>query len=300
MKIESDATVDARPAFPIALDSLWDQAAKKRDEVAMVIESEFKSQNVIAWIRKSQPGEYPLYVIAESWIPKGETNYSVSFDRNYLKVTVSVQPYRLNPFRYEAKLKHGGNRIFNGENWLLKNTEQKELLKKLVGYLIQGGKKPDLSHFKYSIFSKFRYAIAKSKVGSFFPSILIPSEYKFIPEARPSRWPVVWWWSGLLFTLIGLFLMGLTGEGPSLGPLLFLVGISSLIIFAIVKFFRRETLDVIPKQSVRTPRREFRVDSWHVSVPGAGEQFEQFRERIYNVVKTKDPSVEIIPNYIKG
>ena len=91
----NETAIDARPVLPVSQDSLWDHAAKKRDNIASIIDSEFKQQNITAWIRKSQPGEYPLYVLVDIWIPKGETSQSVTLDRNFLKVIISVAPCRV-------------------------------------------------------------------------------------------------------------------------------------------------------------------------------------------------------------
>ena len=55
---------------------------------------------------------------------------------------------------------------------------------------------------------------------------------------------------------------------------------------------RRPVLQAIPKQSMRTPRREYLIDSWHVSVPGAGRGFDDFKKRIYGAATPGDSVIE--------
>src|SRR6266536_1641743 len=88
-------TLDARPALPVSTSgqSLWDRAAERRDEIATSIETFFRDRNISAWVRRSKPGEYPLFVAVDSWMPVGETEVAAIVDKSYLSITISVEPY---------------------------------------------------------------------------------------------------------------------------------------------------------------------------------------------------------------
>jgi|GEM_PF-3097214 len=277
--MDTQITIDARPALPISLDSLWDIAANKRDNFSTVINSEFEENNIIAWVRKSKPGEYPLYVVVDSWIQKGETNRSVQLDRSSLKLTILVDPCRVHPLTYKAELNRQG-RTFLGEHWEMQEAE----LREIVVYLIQGGSKPKFLQPKVSILEQI--------IGAVIPFIGNPPENKLIQEARPNHatTPNILGWGGLGMTAI--YLLNGGTELFSDQPLIILTAIASPII-AVAISKRREIIESIPKQPLRTPRREYRVDSWHVSVPGAGENFDQFRQRLYDVVNDKEPNIEM-------
>jgi hypothetical protein len=193
-------------------------------------------------------------------------------------VTLSVDPCRVHTLTYKAESNRQG-RAFNAEHWELDDVE----LRELVVYLIKGGKKPK--------FFRSRFSAVERIIGAFIPFILNSMKNKLIPEARPNHWTMlnVLGWSGLLVATISL------ANGIDFTPQRFLVTLIAIgaLIVAVVMSNRRETIEVVPKQSLRTPRREFRVDSWHVSVPSAGEQFEQFRQRLYNVIKAKEASIEM-------
>ena len=177
--METKNVIDARPILPISEKSLWDRAAERRDEIASRIDAEFNKRNITAWIRKSKPGEYPLYVVVNSWIQVLESELAVTFDKSSLQVTISVDPYREYPLIFKVELNHQG-REFSHEHYTLSLAEISELAR----YLIEGGSKP--SFFKQRI------------IGAF-----IPSENKLIPEARRNYWtlPMVLGWGGIIVTL---------------------------------------------------------------------------------------------------
>jgi len=114
MDMQAAATLapmkDARPALPVSEHSLWDRAAQKRDEIANIIEAELGKQNLVGWVRRSKPGEYPLYVAVDSWLPLNETEISKTFDRSFLNLDLRRSlsrasadlPGRARPPRQEA------------------------------------------------------------------------------------------------------------------------------------------------------------------------------------------------------
>ena len=168
MQNETGSTIDARPILPVSLDSLWDCAAKRRDHIAFVIATEFEKQHISAWIRKSQPGEYPLYILVESWIRKEETSHSVSFDRGSLKLTITVEPWRTYNLIYKAELtKHGKNHI--AQHWDISDDE----LRELALHVSHGGDKPTFFHRQFSLIELFFVA------------------NPLIPEARPNRYRAI-------------------------------------------------------------------------------------------------------------
>src|SRR5262249_42907190 len=86
--------VDARPILPVSKNSLWNKAAEHRDEIASRIEARLEKLHLKGWVRKSQPGEYPLYIAVDVWRPVDESSLTGTFERSSLKITIEVEPYR--------------------------------------------------------------------------------------------------------------------------------------------------------------------------------------------------------------
>jgi len=284
-------SIDARPALPISTsaDSLWDRAAERRDWVAAYIGRFFKSRGIDAWVRVSKPGEYPLFVAVDSWMPVGQTDITATLDKSFLCVTISVAPYLESPLLYKVEL-HRHGRKFSAEHWSLSADE----LQELVCYLLDGGKRPR--------FFVNRVPLALRVIGAFVPFVGRPPRNKLIPEARPnlmSSAPALLFYAGILLVAMAAqwFLTDPGdefGEGGGSAMLSAWAAMAALAMFSVAAWMvrRRPVVEAIPKQSVRTPRREYQVDSWHVSVPGAGEQFERFKQRIYDVARSSDRSID--------
>jgi hypothetical protein len=234
--------LDARPALPVSTsgESLWDRAAERRDEIAASIETFFADRDISAWVRKSKPGEYPLFVAVDSWKPVSETEVAAIVDKSSLSITISVAPYQQAQILYEVMLRRHAKKLA-AMHWELSAEELQELL----AYLLEGGKKPR--------FFRNRVPLLKRVI----PFVGRQPKNKLIKEARPRR-----------------------------------VAAFAGAIAALARRKRRPVVQAIPKQSLRSPRREFGVDSWHVSVPCPSEQFENFRQRVYRAASASDPSIE--------
>lgn len=280
--MDAKTMMDARPALPISDKSLWDQAERTCDDISSIINEEFKAQNITAWVRRSQPGEYPVYVVVDSWIQREESPLAVTFDKSFLKVTISVDPYREYPLLYKVELNRYGRSLSN-ERWVLSHSEVRELAR----YQIQGGEKPS--------FMRPEVSAIEGIIGAFIPFIGKPPENKLILDARPNyrTLPVALTASGLI-AAFGLWIAfsDQYEDNTALSVLCLLVAAGFVFVAAYISH-RRPVAEAIPKQPIRTPRREFRIDSWHVSVPCAGTQFESFRDRLYTAVSTKDPDILI-------
>jgi hypothetical protein len=167
--------VDARPALPVATggNSLWDRAARYRDGIVATIESQFERRGIRAWVRKSKPGEYPLFVAVDSWLPVGESDSAATVDKSSLMITISVAPYLETPILYKVELNRHAKQ-FSAEYWELPPDE----LDELVAYLLDGGKRPR--------FFDQRVPLALRLVGMFVPSVGDGKKNELIAEARPS------------------------------------------------------------------------------------------------------------------
>jgi hypothetical protein len=279
--------IDARPALPTSESSLWDAATERCDKVYSIIDSELKNQNITAWIRKSKPGEYPLFVAVESWIQSENTENAVFLKRSFLKVIVLVEPCREYKFTYNVELERSGKQLISNY-WKLADDELRELVK----YLIQGGEKPKFFKSRISLIERF--------IGIFIPFFGKPPENELIPEARPNLfYTLVSILGGISGIIVGIIisagiLIALNEDNfPSeLFQFLFVAFVVLVFAFVVVKK-DREVVEVVPVQPLRSPRREFRIDSWHVSVPGAGQQFEQFKQRLHDVIRTKESNIEM-------
>lgn len=286
MDMQAAATLapmkDARPALPVSEHSLWDRAAQKRDEIANIIEAELGKQNLVGWVRRSKPGEYPLYVAVDSWLPLNETEISKTFDRSFLKLEISVDPYREHPLIYRAELVRHGRKL-TGQSHVFSADEVAELGR----YVVNGGSKPRFFRPRTPWLGRF--------VMAFIPFVPDPNENKLLRDARPTHFTpaaLLGWCGAIVATMAGFAFFGSLeqySEEPRLAGWFLLLGIACMVAAAVIAH-RRPKCEAVPKQCKRTPRREYRVDAWHVSVPGAGRDFSEFRERLYNAVMLKDAS----------
>ena len=286
--MDQPTKIDARPVLPVSDNSLWDQAAKERDGVVNLIAMEFDKRNMLVWIRKSKPGEYPMFEVVDSWRQIAQSALTTTLDKGTLTITNEVNPYNQHPMHYKVDLSCHA-REFRGTHWQLSSDEIGEL----VNYLIEGGTKP--RYFRSRVPALLRI------IGLVIPFVGNKPKNKLLAEARTNyrTLPMFLSCGGLVVLMIAMIAVGVSTSGQeesdSVYGYYFLavaVGMVSLIVAAIIAG-RRRAATVVPKQSVRSPRREFRVDSWHVSVPGAGTEFEAFKDRLYNVVMSKTQETEI-------
>lgn len=284
--------IDARPTLPVSVadSSHWDRAAARRDEIAERICQRFEDRGITAWVRKSQPGEYPFVVQVDSWLPVEESDRSATIDRSSLVITISVDPYRESPIIYKVDLRRHAKHHCH-EFWAIQEHEIDEL----VTYMLDGGRRPQ--------FFAPRVPLLLRVMGAFIPFVGRAPRNKLIQDARPRFWTIP---TGVLLgSLIAAAIMAISAQedaaelfaqgyygDPSTeywwAMLVAIVGVVS----SIVLVHRRTVVQSIPKQSLRCPRREFRVDSWHVSVPGAGVNFDDFKRRIYAVAKSDEAGIE--------
>lgn len=192
-----------------------------------------------------------------------------------------MSPHFENPLIYEVTIKRHRRTLYK-EYWCLSSSD----ISKMILYLLNGGKKPT--------FFKSHDSVIKHIVKAFIP---LSSSNKLISEARPNYFTFsnILALSGtLMLILFGIAAMDQTSSYPrdNFRAIYFLIGVAAIIISVIISR-RRPRLDAVPKQSLRTPRREFLIDSWHSSVPNAGKQYERFRDRLYKTVSAKDTSIEI-------
>ncbi len=282
--------IDARPALPVsaANTSLWDRAAKRCDAIADRITTRFDERGITAWVRKSKPGEYPLLVAVDSWLPVNETDVAATIDRSSLVISLSVAPYLEFPLVYKVELRRHAKH-FTSEFWQLGDDD----IDQMVAYLLEGGERP---HF----FAP-RVPLALRIIGAFLPFVADEPKNELIHDARPRFWTVPT--AICLFALVAAGMLAFIAWGSAerydadfdspIGSYVWAALIAATgIVVANVLVRRRPVVQAIPKQSLRCPRREFRVDSWHVSVPGAGSQYDEFKQRIYRAAASDDTSIE--------
>lgn len=281
------ANIDARPILPLAVGgtSLWDRAEKIRDELADKIDAFFRQRRITARVQTSQPGMYPSEVVAECWIPAGESRVVAKAARSALTIRISVDPYREIPMRYDVELDRHGRRR-SGSYWKLSDPELHELL----AFMLDGGRLPQ--------FFRSRTHPILRLIAAFVPFLDAEEKNELIPEAKPSWFtlPLCLFYGGLA-TAILLFASALNskpydGSSPGLRIVFALVILAGSIIVSAYISGRRTVLQAVPKQPGRCPRRERLIDTWHVSVPGAGDDFYAFKQRIYTVACATDHRVQ--------
>ncbi|PJG50924.1 hypothetical protein CVM73_33670 [Bradyrhizobium forestalis] len=280
---------DARPILPVSSQSRWSWAAERRDEVAARIERSLAGLGLQGWVRKSQPGEYPLYVAVDVWRCLAETGLTGTFDRSHLKITIQVEPYRVHPIIFTAELSRH-QKEYEATYWEMPYEE----LDEMVAYLVQGGQKP--------AFFKSRIPLILRIIGSFVPLPMMKEyENELIEEAKPKYLTglTVLGWIGALAALAGFGQAFANADAYSYyddagRAQMISIGLTGLAIVGIAMWLsrRRPVYQAVAKQPLRTPRREFRVDSWQVSVPEAGNEFDSFKRRIAGALERMDPGLE--------
>src|SRR5262249_4454311 len=126
------------------------------------------------WVRKSQPGEYPLHVAVDVWRHIAETGLTGTFERSHLEVTIQVEPYHVHPIIFTAQLSRHKKK-YEATYWAMPFGE----LDEMVAYLVRGGEKP--AYFKSRIPLIARIAAA------FLPFLMKEYENELVEEAKPKR-----------------------------------------------------------------------------------------------------------------
>lgn len=142
------------------------------------------------------------------------------------------------------------------------------------------------------------YLVRGGKEPRFFTSKLETNE--LVGEAkRTSAWrsdvPNVLILVGV-FGLFGTFLRWAIAGDRYVGDycgICVIAGICGalLILGGYLAGLSKPILYVVPSQSFRTPRKAFLVDSWHVCVPEAGSDFQNFERRLVCAISPPGPSI---------
>lgn len=263
--------IDARPTFGASESSLWDKAREERDRIASLLDTTIRKLGLLVWVRKSKPGEYPIYVLVDNWKPVEVTGDFQTTERSSLKIVIEVDPYKKFPLNYTATLKRF-SKAWTASFWELPNTQIEEI----AVYLVKGGRKPTFFNFK-----------------------LLGLENDLIERARNTSFtiPKVLGWGGAIGAIVfytkandaSSYYHSIYNDSYFYLAIIF----GALSILGIYLANRRPVLYATPSQSLRTPRKEVLVDTWHVCVPDAGIDFGNFEKRIIDAIRVLDPSIEI-------
>lgn len=275
----------AFPVLPVTADSLWDQAARERDRIATRLEDAFRQRGIEAWIVRSKPGEYPPAVSVDSWIQRDEDSRCALLDRGSISISIKVDPYREHALTYRVALtRHSRN--LDATDWQLSDDEIREC----VNSMLDGGRKPS--------FFRPRLPWILRLIGAFLPFGPFVRRNRLIDVVRRGRW--TWPWALLAVALVSGVVAWSAAPNEDYGDekpdytQAIAIAVAALSLFgAAIIVWRRPVLDSVPKQPPRTPRRELRIDAWHVSVPGAGEDFAAFRQRLLGALAPADPSIDV-------
>ena len=156
-------------------------------------------------------------------------------------------------------------------------------------YLVRGGEKP-------KFFSWWVHPVVMV-IGVLFPPILYFLRERNETIEFPRRtWftiPKVLGWFGALGAFFVYFLGQYYYGSEAVYYNLFAAACAAMILVSWWLAARRPQRVAIPSQSLRTPRNEILVDSWHVSVPQAGDDFNKFKPRLFSAISSLDPNIEI-------
>ena len=160
-------------------------------------------------------------------------------------------------------------------------------LREIVGYLMVGGRKPKFFRPRAPLFVRL--------IDAIIPFVHLEPRNRIIKIARPNRFTVP-----TMLVAVGLVAVWFAygawqNEFEDSGNSWFVPVMLAAAAFVAASIIasRRKVLDAIPFQPARTPRREFLLDSWHVSVPEGGVDFLAFEERLLSRLRSLDKTIEL-------
>ena len=221
-------------------------------------------------------------------MPEDENETFRVTNRSKLAISINVDPYKQAPIIFDVNLE-GHKKAYARTHWSLENRD----LVSFCRFLVEGGSPPGYFDQKGNL--------ALNLVGAFFPPLLLLAllqreKNNWIPEATPKS--LTWGstlgsFGGVAFGLgiLGVMISENNYEYPSFGYLAAL-GAVFLVLGRIIMVRRKEVV-ATPKQPDRLPRMEFLVDSWSVSVPEGGANFDHFRNRIYSRLERLDSNIRV-------
>ena len=167
----NDATIDARPVFPVNDNSPWKEAELTRDRFADAIEERLASFDIRAQVSRSQPGEYPIRLFMQAWQPEEAGAEQTVTKRQALAIAIDVNPYLENPLIFDISV-NTGRRRYKKESWTLTDTDARDL----TDFALGKGAKPDVLKVRWG-----DILLGITVVGAFFVK-----KNKLIKSARPS------------------------------------------------------------------------------------------------------------------
>jgi len=254
---ESKDRLNAMPFLADAEDSIWEQAQKIRDQFATVISDALDEHGIEALVSVSQPGEFPIQVGLDVWLCVEDLSDSRRLSRQSFTVTVDANPFLEHPMLYTIHASVNG-RTYTYTDWDFGQTDILEL----TLWAIKEGERP--SYFKFRLLPDGR----KNK----------PVEYIKPPFMTLER--------GLGVAGAAMILMGF-----GISVLLSLIG-AGLIGYALYRVSRRSVQDSVVKRPRFSPRRLFLLDSWHASIPGTGDRYDDLRQRIETKLSAFDATID--------
>lgn len=269
---EPRTAVDARPFLPADANSPWTAAAERCDEMAQTAEEALEQCGVRALVLKSQLGEYPTTLSVTAWIPEDDAGATVAMRREWMTVTIEVNPYLEKPLIYHLRVRTK-HREYASVEYDVDGGDAAAL----VLFMLGRGPRPKVLTSRIELLSR---ALLESI--PFFPR-----QNQLVSEARPNRFT-------LPFVLVAgsavILFFGLAAGMPS--GIVWLLVAGALIAAFVIASRRPVSYNVVKRPEV-APRSLLLVDSWHTSIPGVGDCFDELVVRIERAVSRLDPTIHL-------
>ena len=249
-----ECLVNAKPIRPSSDKTDWTTAVEMRDGFAEEIRSSFTAEKVETLTITSANGIYPPWVKCEVWLPKdGRDNTRL---RSELEVRIEPRPYNKTSCVVSAILTKGGH--------------------------------------KYAVYSQTNFS--KSHIAEWILFMLDrggkPSNYRPIVGSLPwvNRNPIAndyrrnWLTTASIVFAISLFLFVIPVIFPSgFETFFYYAGIAGILAGVFILRKRRRRIHLI-SQPPETPRDTVPVDSWHTIIGELGNDFENTKKKLIDVI----------------
>ena len=282
MSIDAPAgIIDGRPVHRVSDDTIWGEAAARRNACHDAIRQALAERGVEALVTRSANGIYPAWVMAEAWLPQasGADGAADPRLRTTLQLSFAVKPYREHPVTTSVVAQIGRRSIavadrpdFTADDavaWVL--------------YALGAGRKPRAARFSDFLANAFLSLVPFARTR-YANRILRP--FRGALPITPAR----------LFALVGLVLIvvGSIRFNPDLGLSpntagLIGTGVLALLVAFFIARYRRTVVSVIDRPTI-PPRYLIRLDSWHAVIPELGPVVDEVKQRFVGKLEAFRPS----------
>lgn len=247
---------DVRPILPVADDTDWDRAAALRDRFADAMAATLEREHVAATMLKSEPGNYPVWLRLEAWLPVEGARDPLTRERSQLDLIIQARPFNRHTLIRGARLVRGKRVIAVAESTRFSERD----VAAWTAHAIGRGPRPS---------------------GQPFIGRRNPIDRRFRPRLFEPRTIVA-------AAVCVLFLLALLFRALLVPVLLAIGGFTLIAAVVLLAFSRRYRYhDWVVPQPREAPRQLHHVDSWHAVLIGLATEAESLRQAIIAAIGAK-------------